>query len=216
MRPLPGLDPSGSVPQVIHIVASGSTSALMRGIGNAAALETGWSGIRSDLWREPNSRLARNSAAMEAVMRMPGFAAEAALHGSHRSYSSAGIAVIPRTGAMIGPAAGPSSPGGIVQSGPGPILSGCAPGGSYICRDALDTCLYYGSLGDPSDPSGCCDWWNSSCLFAPTNPTQIVGPGGGSPGSQGRACPATSRRTEWTGTVRLMGRPATRQLDGAP
>jgi hypothetical protein len=66
------------------------------------------------------------------------------------------------------------------------VYSTCIPNKSYICAIAYNTCIYYGrTLGDPSDPTECCGWFESNCNAGPTSP----GGGGGAGGPNGGVVP---------------------------
>jgi len=69
------------------------------------------------------------------------------------------------------------------------IYSECKSGESRTCYRALHTCTYYrdsNPVGDPSDPTGCCGWYDSHCIAAPNSPG---GGGGGAGGPNGGVAP---------------------------
>jgi hypothetical protein len=136
-----------------------------------------------------------NSSAFERefFMRTPGFTAAVALDGSRQHYYQAVTGAVAGTQGVVLPANIPSKGGGgVVVVNPPAVCpanpavraprGACPADGSWqtgdIVRDcnyAHDRCACYG----PTDPSGCCDYYDGHCLNL--GPPGVGGNGGGGP-----------------------------------
>ena len=118
------------------------------------------------------------------TMRLPAFTAAAALDGSRRHYYRAANGPVAGTQRVVLPADIPWKGGGVLVNPPGrcpanPAVvappGACPAGGVFDCDYAKARCDCYG----PTDPSGCCDYYDGHCLNL--GQPGVPGPGGGGP-----------------------------------
>lgn len=122
-------------------------------------------------------------------MHLPGFTAAVVFDGWRSRSNRAVTGAVAGTQGVVLPADNPSSGKGGIVSGYQPPWGWCpanpavaAPpgacpaGGVFDCENyAKPRCACYG----PTDPSGCCDYYDAHCLDIPTPVTG--GNGGGGP-----------------------------------